>query len=83
MTFNRGDKVVIKRGEDFIEARIVKVVKPYHAKAYYLSDKTKYSCLIKNGRNSFEVMTETHLESDLVNWIKQSLRVDKLKELGI
>ena len=39
--------------------------------------------MIRNGRHSFEVMTETHLESDLVNWLKQKLRIDKLKELEI
>lgn len=83
MTFNKGDKVFIKRDYNFIEARITKVVKPYHGKYYYLSDKTKYFCSIKNDQNSFQVMTEAHLESDLVNWLKQSSRTDKLKELGI
>lgn len=90
VTFNKGDKVVIKRGHNFIEARIVKVVKPYHGKDYYLPDKTKYFCSIKNSQNNFQAMTEAHLESDLVNWqsdlvnqLKQSSRTNKLKELGI
>ena len=83
MTFNRADKVVVKRGEKFLEASIVKIVKPYHGKAYYSPDKIKYFCMIKNGKHSYEVMTETHSETDLVNWLKQSSRRDKLKELGI
>ena len=83
MIYKRGDKVVVKRGENFIDAKIIKVVKPYHGKAYYSTDEIKYFCMIRNGRHSLEVMTETHLESDLVNWLKQKLRIDKLKELEI
>lgn len=83
MTFNRGDKVVIKRGENFIEASIVKMAKPYHGKSYYSTDEIRYICQIKNGPHSYEVMTQVYSEFDLVNWHKQSSRVDKLKDLGI
>jgi hypothetical protein len=83
MIFERGNKVVIKRGDKFIEASIVKMAKPYHGKSYYSKDEIRYFCQIKNGPHSYEVMTQVYSEFDLVNWYKQSSRKDKLKELGI
>jgi hypothetical protein len=83
MIYKRGDSVVIKRGDKFIEARIVKMVKPYHRKSYHLNSEVRYFCLVKSGKLSYEVMTQVHSETELKNWTKQSSRTDKLNELGI
>lgn len=75
MTFQRDNKVVVKRGNTFIQARIVKIVKPYHGKAYYSPDEVRYFCQIKNE------LSEIHSEINLVNWLKQSSRIDKLNKI--
>lgn len=83
MIYKRGDSVVIKRGDKFIESRIVNVVKPYQRKSYYLNSEVRYFCLVKSGKLSYEIMTQVHSETELINWCKQSSRTDKLNELGI
>lgn len=85
MTFNRGDKVLIKKGDKFIEASIVKIVKPYHGKSYWSPDEVRYFCQMYpfNKTWSGNNLSVVYSEIDLINWSKQSSRVDKLKDLGI
>ena len=83
MIYKRGDSVVIKRGEEFIEARIVKMVKFHHGKSYYSNDEVRYFCQVKSGQWGYETMSQVYSEIDLINWHKQSSRGDKLDELGI
>jgi hypothetical protein len=75
MTFQRDNKVVVKRGNIFIEARIIKIVKPYHGKVYYSPDEVRYFCQIENE------LSEIYSEINLVNWLKQSSREDNLNKI--
>jgi hypothetical protein len=42
MKYERGDSIWIKKSNSFLEAKIVKVVQPYHGKFYYSPDEIRY-----------------------------------------
>lgn len=83
MRYKRGDITYIKINNKFIEVRIVKEVKPYHGKGYYVPGETRY--MVDENEVSFttnihkkvncykitDLRTKSFLESDIITWERE------------
>jgi hypothetical protein len=91
MRYKRGDITYIKINNKFTQVRIIKEVKPYHGKVYYVPGETRYmvdETEVRVTTNSFgnvnyykitDLRNKSFLEGDIIAWEREY----KLKDLGI